>query len=67
MALLAKMIPDANGVVDCYKFTTYASLDQIIPDRKLQIDFSSVLFQPAPYTGATYERVVMLMTGGFAD
>lgn len=66
MALLASLAFGEDGIA-LRGYTTYGNLNQIIPWRQLQIDFSSVLFQPAPYTAATYERVVMLMTGGFAD
>jgi len=66
MALLAGLIFGEDGIAVRGR-TTYGNLNQIIPTRELQIDFNSVLFQKAPYTMATYERVVMLMTGGFAD
>ncbi len=65
--LLAKMIPDERGIVSRSQ-TTYAALHGVVPlHPRGGLDFDSVLHEPAPYNVRTYERVAMLMTGGFAD
>jgi hypothetical protein len=69
MALLAKLHADKRGIVDIHRQTTYGALNGIVRnDRQGGLNFAAVLNETAaPYTNATYERVVMLLTGGFAD
>lgn len=68
MALLATLISDANGIVNIHAQTTYGGLNQIVPtDGQGRLDFAAVLNAPAPYSLGTYERAVILLTGGFAD
>lgn len=66
--LLATLIPDDRGIVDCYSQGTYGG--GIIPrDRRIGgLAFAEILNEPtAPYGRDTYERAIILITGGFAD
>jgi hypothetical protein len=67
MALLAKQIPDGTGIYSNSQ-ATYSQLGPRFPRSQGLLNFEAVLNDPtARYDEATYERVCMLMTGGFAD
>jgi len=66
--LLAKLAANSDGIVESNRYTTYGHLGERFPrDRFGDIDFAAALGRPCRYDMRTYERVVMLMTGGFAD
>lgn len=67
--LLATMLSNARGVIDIETQTTYGALGPRFPRARAGgLDFAAVLAdRDAPYNRATYERVVILMSGGFAD
>ncbi|MGJ5163138.1 hypothetical protein [Bradyrhizobium sp. HKCCYLR1051] len=65
--LLAKRIPDGTGI---YSHTqcTCTLLGPRFPRKRGLLDFASALNDPdARNDEDTYERVCILMTGGFAD
>ena len=66
--LLATLLPDAQGMTDIYSRTTYGG--GIIPRSKGTggLALAAVLDDPdAPHNRDSYERAVILVTGGFAD
>lgn len=65
--LLAKRIPDERGICPNSE-TTYTLLGPLFPRKRGLLDFESALNDPdARDDEDTYERVCILMTGGFAD
>lgn len=66
--LLATMIPDSRGIVDIYRQGTYGG--GIIPrhPHRGSLALPEVLNEPAARIDRpTYERAIILATGGFAD
>lgn len=66
---LATLMPGPDGITDIYRFTTYGG--GLIPRDKragVGLAFAAVLNDPdARATRDTYERAVILTTGGFDD
>lgn len=65
--LLAKRIPDGSGIYSNTQ-ATYTTLGARFPRSRGFLDFAAVLNDPdARNDNDTYERVCILITGGFAD
>lgn len=65
--LLAKCIPDGTGIYSPTQ-ATYTLLGVRFPRSRGLLDFAAALNDPdARNDEDTYERVCILMTGGFAD